>query len=92
MGEWTSNDNRVSGGVRPRESTKVTVEMTTSTSPFAPLRQPWFRWLWPAVLVTYLGLWMQTVPVQPTRLASRAARVPFANSGLLVLDGWVAAS
>ena len=38
--------------------------MTSSTSPFAPLRQPWFRWLWPAVLVTYLGVWMQTVGVQ----------------------------
>jgi MFS family permease len=34
------------------------------SSAFAPLRQPWFRWLWPAVLVTYLGVWMQTVGVQ----------------------------
>ena len=37
---------------------------TVDTSPWAPLRQPWFRWLWPAVLVTYLGLWMQTVGAQ----------------------------
>ncbi|HEU5486482.1 MAG TPA: MFS transporter [Microlunatus sp.] len=38
--------------------------MPAPSSPFAPLRQPWFRWLWPAVLVTYLGVWMQTVGVQ----------------------------
>ena len=54
---------------------RVGVEMTPPTggpptttagdsSPFAPLRQPWFRWLWPAVLVSYLGVWMQTVGVQ----------------------------
>ena len=34
------------------------------SAPWAPLRRPWFRWLWPAVLVSYLGIWMQTVGVQ----------------------------
>ena len=34
------------------------------TSPWAPLRNRWFRWLWPAILVAYLGVWMQTVGAQ----------------------------
>jgi len=31
---------------------------------FAPLRQPGFRWLWPAVVVSYIGVWGQTVGAQ----------------------------
>ncbi|GAA1969378.1 MFS transporter [Microbacterium deminutum] len=31
---------------------------------FAPLRQPGFRWLWPAVVVSYVGVWGQTVGAQ----------------------------
>lgn len=31
---------------------------------FAPLRRPGFRWLWPAVLVSYVGVWGQTVGAQ----------------------------
>lgn len=34
------------------------------SSAWAPLRQPMFRWLWPAVVAGYLGLWMQTVGAQ----------------------------
>ncbi len=34
------------------------------SSPWAPLRQHAFRLLWPAVLVSYLGAWMQTVGAQ----------------------------
>ncbi len=37
---------------------------TVDTSPWAPLRNRWFRWLWPAMLVAYLGVWMQTVGAQ----------------------------
>ena len=36
----------------------------TQSSPWAPLRQSTFRLLWPAVLVSYLGTWMQTVGAQ----------------------------
>ncbi len=32
--------------------------------PFAPLKQPGFRWLWPAVVVSYVGVWGQTVGAQ----------------------------
>lgn len=35
-----------------------------NSSPWAPLRHPMGRWLWPAVVVGYLGLWMQTVGAQ----------------------------
>ena len=38
--------------------------MTSSRPALAPLRQPWFRWLWSAVLVSQLGGWMQLVGVQ----------------------------
>ena len=31
---------------------------------FAPLRQAGFRWLWPAVVVSYVGVWGQTVGAQ----------------------------
>ncbi|HET9646904.1 MAG TPA: MFS transporter [Microlunatus sp.] len=37
---------------------------TAESSPWAPLRQSTFRLLWPAVVVSYLGLWMQTVGAQ----------------------------
>lgn len=32
--------------------------------PFAPLRHAGFRWLWPAVVVSYVGVWGQTVGAQ----------------------------
>ncbi|MFH8253059.1 MFS transporter [Microbacterium sp. B2969] len=32
--------------------------------PFAPLKQPGFRWLWPAVVVSYVGVWGQTIGAQ----------------------------
>ena len=37
---------------------------TVDASPWAPLRHRWFRLLWPAMLVAYLGVWMQTVGAQ----------------------------
>lgn len=52
-------------GPAPRSTAEATpTPPVPRQNPFAPLRQPWFRWLWPAVLVTYLGVWMQTVGVQ----------------------------
>ncbi|MFT4221158.1 MAG: MFS transporter [Microbacterium sp.] len=44
-------------------------ESTTDAPPhepgaFAPLAQPGFRWLWPAVLVSYIGIWGQGVGAQ----------------------------
>jgi hypothetical protein len=40
------------------------VATSAESSPWAPLRQSRFRLLWPAVVVSYLGLWMQTVGAQ----------------------------
>src|SRR3954451_8981781 len=37
---------------------------SAESSPWAPLSQSTFRFLWPAVVVGYLGLWMQTVGAQ----------------------------
>jgi MFS family permease len=42
----------------------VTSMTHTELSPFAPLRELGFRWLWPAVVVSYIGAWMQTVGAQ----------------------------
>jgi MFS family permease len=36
----------------------------TESSPWAPLRQRAFRWLWVGVLISYVGTWMQTVGAQ----------------------------
>ena len=55
---------------RTRE-TEATRTMTTDASPgsgepgaFAPLRRSGFRWLWPAIVVSYVGFWGQTVGAQ----------------------------
>ena len=37
---------------------------TAESSPWAPLRQRVFRWLWICVLVSWTGTWMQTVGAQ----------------------------
>jgi len=34
------------------------------SSPWAPLRQPGFRWLWLGMFISYIGAWMQTVGAQ----------------------------
>ena len=33
-------------------------------SPWAPLRQRAFRWLWLGVVISWIGTWMQTVGAQ----------------------------
>jgi MFS family permease len=50
-----------SNGEDPRSRATAT---SAVSSPWAPLGQSKFRWLWPAVVVSYLGLWMQTVGAQ----------------------------
>jgi hypothetical protein len=34
------------------------------SSPWAPLGQPGFRWLWLGMFISYIGAWMQTVGAQ----------------------------
>ena len=34
------------------------------SSPWAPLGQPGFRWLWMGMFISYIGAWMQTVGAQ----------------------------
>ena len=42
----------------------MTQSEVVEASPWAPLGQRVFRWLWAGVLITYLGFWMQTVGAQ----------------------------
>jgi MFS family permease len=51
-------------GNDPRSRTAAEGGSPAESSPWAPLRQPTFRLLWPAVLISYLGTWMQTVGAQ----------------------------
>ena len=44
--------------------TTVDPALPREAGPFAPLKQPGFRWLWPAVVVSYVGVWGQTVGAQ----------------------------
>jgi MFS family permease len=53
-----------SDGADPRSRTTAHASTSAESSPWAPLGQSRFRWLWPAVVVSYLGLWMQTVGAQ----------------------------
>jgi MFS family permease len=53
-----------SDGEDPDSRTSEQAASSTEPSPWAPLGQSTFRLLWPAVVVGYLGLWMQTVGAQ----------------------------
>lgn len=44
--------------------TGTVVERAPEPPAFAPLGQSGFRWLWPAVVVSYVGIWSQTVGAQ----------------------------
>ena len=69
------------------------------SSPWAPLRQRAFRWLWLGVLISYIGTWMQTVGaqwlvVEGPNAATVVALVQAANTlpvMLLALPGGVLA-
>jgi hypothetical protein len=58
-GELTQPD-----GKDPPSRTTAHAATSAEPSPWAPLGQSTFRRLWPAVVVSYLGLWMQTVGAQ----------------------------
>jgi MFS family permease len=53
-----------SDGEDPSARTTGDTTQRAESSPWAPLGQSTFRLLWPAVLVSYLGTWMQTVGAQ----------------------------
>jgi MFS family permease len=53
------------GGAEPATSgTRASATTTPEPSPWAPLRQRTFRWLWLGVFITYVGTWMQVVGAQ----------------------------
>ena len=92
---------------RTEETAGETVSATTSpakavateSSPWAPLRQRAFRWLWLGVLISNVGTWMQTVGAQwlvvdGPNAAALVALVQAANTlpvMLLALPGGVLA-
>jgi len=41
--------------------TSAVATATAESSPWAPLAQRAFRWLWFGVFLSYFGTWMQTV-------------------------------
>jgi MFS family permease len=50
---------------RPVDSETPAPQMAPAeSSPWAPLRQRTFRWLWLGVFITYIGTWMQLVGAQ----------------------------
>jgi MFS family permease len=52
-------------GEPPTPATPAAVTATVeSSSPWAPLAQRAFRWLWLGVFISYIGTWMQTVGAQ----------------------------
>jgi MFS family permease len=52
-------------GEPPTPATPASVTATVeSASPWAPLAQRTFRWLWLGVFISYIGTWMQTVGAQ----------------------------
>ena len=79
-------------------ASRATAPMAES-SPWAPLRQRAFRWLWLGVLISYVGTWMQTVGAQwlvvdGPNAATMVALVQAANTlpvMLLALPGGVLA-
>jgi MFS family permease len=53
------------GGPEPATSgTSASVPMMADSSPWAPLGQSAFRWLWLGMLFSWIGTWMQTVGAQ----------------------------
>jgi MFS family permease len=79
--------------------TPDSVAAVADSSPWAPLAQRTFRWLWLGVLISYIGTWMQTVGAQwllvdAPNAAAVVALVQAANTlpvMLLALPGGVLA-
>jgi MFS family permease len=51
-------------GESAASGTSTSATATTESSPWAPLAQRAFRWLWLGMLVSWIGTWMQTVGAQ----------------------------
>jgi MFS family permease len=51
-------------GESAASGTPASATSTTESSPWAPLGQRAFRWLWLGVFISYIGTWMQTVGAQ----------------------------
>ena len=45
----------------PKKASKTQQPPTSRTSPWAPLSEPVFRWLWIATVVSNIGTWMENV-------------------------------
>ena len=56
----SSGAEAAGGGAHPQPGSVLLVE----SSPWAPLGQRVFRWLWICVLISWTGTWMQTVGAQ----------------------------
>ena len=60
-----TNQREDEGAAAPvAAETSVGATSAGESSPWAPLRQRSFRWLWLGVFIGYIGAWMQTVGAQ----------------------------
>ena len=60
----TQRDEHSAGEPADSATASPATAPMAESSPWAPLRQRAFRWLWLGVLISYVGTWMQTVGAQ----------------------------
>ena len=60
----TQRDEHSAGEPADSATASPATAPVAESSPWAPLRQRAFRWLWLGVLISYVGTWMQTVGAQ----------------------------